>query len=525
MSLPVCPAVQQHLARLAQEASDLDRVIEDAQAQKTLVIAERVRVLNAGHLRLAPDREAIQLSVPPPGAPLPPPCCPWHADGCSGTYCAIKCSWSCERMFGMDTGSMGLLGFTKLCIRKAYNVPASVTPECNGGQSEIIRMFRMGCSNSMFLAACGAGKTLVSILPALALMEQSGLVVTIVPLSVIKENAERNANQMHGDTFALSTDSQFQQSEQGDADSTAHITRASDISPAVTPGNAVAWNVADMFTASILFTTPEKLYFDSVLVQALCIRASKGMLSRFVIDEADYYLDHQDDRPVFSELKEYLDVISSRAEAAGFSLIPVVLITATAPLALHQEIFTLLGTPPTTAVVNADLNNPKLHFAVSVLNPNQRYIHAVVTAICSMVVEVRAAPAYELRKIVVFVFSIKEAERLAKKLETSDLFPGGVYQYHGGMLHRQKQLAEFEASPSDQLSVLVATGAGERGLDVSEVDLTIVASPVTNLRANFQQLHRGARTLPGLGWTVIHFGALNQMVNLVQLEVGSKAFN
>lgn len=220
----------------------------------------------------------------------------------------------------------------------------------------------------------------------------------------------------------------------------------------------------------ILYLTPEKISASPKLCNTLTILYERGLLARFVIDEAHCVSQWGHDfRPDYKRLKFLRD---------NYPKVPTMALTATATPRVRTDILHQLG-----------MTNPKW-FMSSFNRPNLRYsIISKKGKNCSD--EVIAMVMTKFRNVcgIVYCLSRKDCDDYAAQMKKNGI---KALSYHAGLTDNQRGNCQGRWI-SDEIHVICATIAFGMGIDKPNVRFVIHAALPKSIEGYYQESGRAGR--------------------------------
>ena len=294
------------------------------------------------------------------------------------------------------------------------------------------------------LMPTGGGKSLCYQLPSVL---SPGLTVVISPLiSLIEDQVA--AAQEHGIQAAFLT---------GGIDATLRKEIYAEL------------NRRDTIALRLLYVTPELLARSDGLKNSFARLANRGMLSRFVIDEAHcisgWGHDFRPDYRTLSNLRR------------DFDKVPVMALTATATMRVRADIVRQLGLR-NHFTFQTSFNRPNLRYHVL---PKKR---ALTKDIANIIEKNHSGQTG-----IIYCLSKRDCETVAQELKGLRI---RAEYYHADLSANDRSLVQRKWT-KDEIKVIVATIAFGMGIDKSDVRFVIHHSVPKSLEGYYQEAGRAGR--------------------------------
>lgn len=226
----------------------------------------------------------------------------------------------------------------------------------------------------------------------------------------------------------------------------------------------------DNILTKLLYVTPEMLSKSSQLQNAMRRLHTRGLLARFVIDEAhclsQWGHDFRPDYKLLNQLK------------VNYPRVPTMALTATANAKVQQDILHNLGME-NCLIIKQSFNRKNLYYEVRP-KTGQIYadIHAFITAnfpgACG----------------IIYCTSKRACEEMADKLRNE--YGLRAQHYHAGM-HQSDRSAIQKSWQDDDTKIIVATVAFGMGIDKPDVRFVIHHSLPQSIEGYYQETGRAGR--------------------------------
>ncbi|XP_071844680.1 uncharacterized protein [Apostichopus japonicus] len=220
----------------------------------------------------------------------------------------------------------------------------------------------------------------------------------------------------------------------------------------------------------LLYVTPEKISASPKLISIMEHLYMRGMLARFVIDEAHCVSQWGHDfRP------DYKRLCRLREKFPG---VPFIALTATATPRVRKDILHQLGMKnPQTFTSSFDRSN--LQFEVREKKPS-KLVGEIAELICKH---------YRNKSGIVYCLSRKECETTAKELQSKGI---NASAYHAGQSDRERVMIQ-RMWITDEYQVVCATIAFGMGIDKANVRFVFHFSIPKSMEGFYQEAGRAGR--------------------------------
>ncbi|XP_039989571.1 Bloom syndrome protein homolog isoform X2 [Xiphias gladius] len=221
----------------------------------------------------------------------------------------------------------------------------------------------------------------------------------------------------------------------------------------------------------LLYVTPEKVSASNKLISALQNLYERGLLARFVIDEAHCVSQWGHDfRPDYKRLHELRQ---------KFPNVPMMALTATATPRVQKDILNQLNmTRP--QVFTMSFNRTNLKYAVLPKKPKK------VDEDCTSWIKKH----YPRDSGIVYCLSRNDCDAMAESLQRAGLL---ALSYHAGLSDGDREYVQSKWINQDGCQVICATIAFGMGIDKPDVRYVIHASLPKSMEGYYQESGRAGR--------------------------------
>nr|XP_006821487.1 PREDICTED: Bloom syndrome protein homolog [Saccoglossus kowalevskii] len=220
----------------------------------------------------------------------------------------------------------------------------------------------------------------------------------------------------------------------------------------------------------LLYVTPEKISSSSKLVSTLENLYSRGMLSRFVIDEAHCVSQWGHDfRPDYKRLNKLREL---------FPTVPIMALTATATPRVRADIVKQLKIRSPIWFIQS-FNRSNLKYSIYPKKPSK------VTQDCINLIQARFAG----ESGIIYCLSRNECEKVAAELSSAGI---SAKAYHAGLESNSRTYTQ-QAWVRDEYKVVCATIAFGMGIDKPDVRFVIHHSLPKSIEGFYQESGRAGR--------------------------------
>ncbi|XP_068595516.1 recQ-like DNA helicase BLM [Brachionichthys hirsutus] len=221
----------------------------------------------------------------------------------------------------------------------------------------------------------------------------------------------------------------------------------------------------------LLYATPEKVSASNKLISAMQNLYERGLLTRFIIDEAHCVSQWGHDfRPDYKKLHELRQ---------KFPKVPMMALTATATPRVQKDILHQLNmTRP--QVFTMSFNRTNLKYAVLPKKPKK------VDEDCISWIKKH----YPRDSGIVYCLSRKDCDAMAESLQRAGIL---ALSYHAGLRDKDREYVQSKWINQDGCQVICATIAFGMGIDKPDVRYVIHASLPKSVEGYYQESGRAGR--------------------------------
>ncbi|KAA0714904.1 Bloom syndrome protein -like protein [Triplophysa tibetana] len=224
-------------------------------------------------------------------------------------------------------------------------------------------------------------------------------------------------------------------------------------------------------TIKLIYATPEKVSASGRMISALKNLYERGLLARFVIDEAHCVSQWGHDfRPDYKRLHELRRM---------FPKVPIMALTATATPRVQKDILNQLAmTRPQVFTMSFNRNN--LKYSILPKKPKK------VAEDCIQWIK----KYYPRDSGIVYCLSRNDCDTLADSLQRAGI---AALAYHAGLSDSDREYAQNKWINQDGCEVMCATIAFGMGIDKPDVRFVIHASLPKSMEGYYQESGRAGR--------------------------------
>lgn len=229
--------------------------------------------------------------------------------------------------------------------------------------------------------------------------------------------------------------------------------------------------IENIETYKIIYTTPETLLSNYELHDALLSLNKKGLINRFVIDEAHCVSNWGHDfRP------KYLKLSAIRKD---FPNVPIMALTATATKKVVSNITEILNLIGPKFFTNSFYRN-NLNIIIKKKPSEKDTIKYIGTSIKEI---------YKDKTGIIYCYSRANCEKLSIKLKELNV---NCEYYHAGLSKKKREEVQ-QKWLNDDIKVIIATIAFGMGIDKPNVRFVIHFNMPTSLEGYYQEIGRAGR--------------------------------
>ena len=222
----------------------------------------------------------------------------------------------------------------------------------------------------------------------------------------------------------------------------------------------------------LLFFTPEKLSKSEATINALTRLHSKGLLNRFVIDEAHCVSQWGHDFRA-----DYLHLSRLRKTFPG---VPFLALTATATEEVRSDIINQLGMTKDTLYFQSSFNRPNLFYEVNLKPKGDEYLSTLVDLI---------KKRFCRQSGIIYCASVKECDQLTEQLQKLGV---NTIAYHA-KLSDKARIHSQNSWMDNKVQVVIATIAFGMGINKPDVRFVIHIGFSKSVENYYQESGRAGR--------------------------------